>query len=127
WPRWQSLWNGASPELTAFPDARRGLVIIAVRMDQPRSTTLQIALATFAILTLELALIRWTSQQVRVFAYFNNLTLIAAFLGMGLGVAVGARRPNLQHWTLPTLAVLSILLGLSERLHIVYLQFPDLS
>ena len=49
-------------------------------MDQPRSTSLQIALATFAILTLELALIRWTSQQVRVFAYFNNLTLIAAFL-----------------------------------------------
>src|ERR1700730_2982305 len=92
-----------------------------------RSIQLQIGVATFAILVLELALIRWTSQQVRVFAYFNNLTLMAAFLGMGLGVAIGGRRPGLQHGTLPVLAVLSLLLGLSERLKIVYLRFPDLS
>jgi hypothetical protein len=92
-----------------------------------RSIQWQIGVATFAILVLELALIRWTSQQVRVFAYFNNLTLMAAFLGMGLGVAIGGRRPGLQHWTLPILALLSILLGFSERLKIVYLQFPDLS
>ena len=92
-----------------------------------RSIPLQIGVATFAILVLELALIRWTSHQVRVFAYFNNLTLMAAFLGMGLGVAIGGKRPNLQHWTLPILAVLSILLGLAERLNIIYLPFPDLS
>src|SRR5262249_39823344 len=92
-----------------------------------RTIRLQIGLATFAILVLELALIRWTSQQVRVFAYFNNLTLMAAFLGMGLGVSIGGRRPNLQHWTLPILALLSILLGLAERLKIIYLPFPDLS
>src|SRR5437867_3768031 len=96
-------------------------------MTETRSTSLQIALATFAILTLELALIRWTSQQVRVFAYFNNLTLIAAFLGMGLGVALGQKRPQLQHWTLPTLLMLSAILGLSESLRIVYLRFPDMS
>jgi len=92
-----------------------------------RSVQFQIGLATFGILLLELALIRWTSQQVRVFAYFNNLTLMAAFLGMGLGVAIGDRRPSLQHWTLPALTLLSVLLGLSERLRIVYLRFPDLS
>jgi hypothetical protein len=87
----------------------------------------QIALATFGILVLELALIRWSSQQVRVFAYFNNLTLMAAFLGMGLGVAVGARRPGLQHLTLPLLLVLSLILGFSERLGILNLRFPDIS
>src|SRR5438128_8631364 len=91
------------------------------------STSIRIALATFAILTLELALIRWTSQQIRVFAYFNNLTLIAAFLGMGLGVALGEKRPRFQHWTLPTLLVLSAILGCSEDLHIVYIRFPDMS
>jgi SAM-dependent methyltransferase len=98
-----------------------------MRMDAARATSVKIALATFAILTLELALIRWTSQQVRVFAYFNNLTLIAAFLGMGLGVALGERRPQLQHWTLPTLLLLSAILGSSEKLRIVYLRFPDMS
>lgn len=39
-------------------------------------------LTTFAILALELALIHWTSSQVRVFAYINNIVLITAFLGM---------------------------------------------
>jgi len=70
-------------------------------------------------------LIRWTSCQIRAFAYFNNLVLIVAFLGMGLGVAVGRRRGDLVHWTLPTLLILSIPLALSEKLGIVQLPFPD--
>ena len=59
-----------------------------------------IGLTTFGILALELALIRWSSSQMRVFAYFNNMVLIAAFLGMGLGVAVGRRHPGLVHLVL---------------------------
>lgn len=95
-------------------------------MGNPRRIlSLKIGAASFGILVLELALIRWTSQQVRVFAYFNNLTLMAAFLGMGLGIAAGERHPHLNRWTLPVLAVLSLVLGLSERLHITYLSFPD--
>jgi SAM-dependent methyltransferase len=96
-------------------------------MQAPRAVQFRIALATFAILTLELAVIRWSSQQVRAFAYFNNLTLMAAFLGMGLGIALGKRRPELQHWTLPALLLLCAILGFSERLGLVYLRFPDLS
>lgn len=96
-------------------------------MTVSRPSTLRIVLATFGILSLELALIRWTSQQVRVFAYFNNLTLIAAFLGMGLGLALGERRPSLRHWTLPLLLILSAILGMSEKLRLVYLRFPDVS
>src|SRR5712691_6025644 len=92
-----------------------------------RSTQLQIGIATFGILVLELALIRWTSQQIPIFAYVNNLTLMAAFLGMGLGVALGARRPELQHWTLPALALFSIPIALSQQLHVMHLNFPDLS
>ena len=95
--------------------------------ESKRSIQLQIGIATFGILILELALIRWTSQQVPIFAYVNNLTLMAAFLGMGLGVALGARRPALQHWTLPSLALFSIPIALSERFHLMHLNFPDLS
>jgi len=85
----------------------------------------QIALATCGILALELALIRWTAGQIRSFAYFNNLVLIAAFLGMGLGVALGRRRGGLMHWTLPGLLPLALVLGLAEPLGLVRLRFPD--
>lgn len=84
-----------------------------------------IALSTFGILALELALIRWTSTQVRVFAYFNNIVLIAAFLGMGLGVAAGRKYPGLTHWTLPALFLLAIPLAFSEDLNLVNMPFPD--
>lgn len=87
----------------------------------------QLALATFGILALELAVIRWMGGQVRIFAYFSNVVLIAAFLGMGLGVAVGPRRPGLLHWTLPALCALSAVLAFSEQLGLMRLQFPDLS
>ena len=86
---------------------------------------LQIGLATFGILALELALIRWTSSQIRIFAYFNNLVLIAAFLGMGLGVALGRKYGGLVHWTLPMLCLVSIPLAFSENLGVVRLAFPD--
>ena len=57
--------------------------------DRRISTPWMIGLVTFGILTLELATIRWTSSQVRIFAYFNNVVLIGAFFGMGVGVGVG--------------------------------------
>jgi len=90
-----------------------------------RSAGLQIGLTTFGILVLELALIRWTSSQIRVFAYFNNIVLIAAFLGMGLGVALGRRWPGLVHLVLPLLLVLAVPLAFSEQLQLVHLRFPD--
>ncbi len=89
------------------------------------STGGMIGLTTFAILVLELALIRWTSSQVRVFAYFNNLVLIGAFLGMGLGVALGRRHPGLLHLALPVLLVVALPFAFSERLGLVHLPFPD--
>ncbi|RXK55016.1 hypothetical protein ESB00_03705 [Oleiharenicola lentus] len=85
----------------------------------------QIGLVTFGILALELALIRWTSGQVRVFAYFNNLVLIASFLGMGLGVALGRKRPGLIHGLFPLLLLLALPLGFSDQLGLVHLRFPD--
>jgi hypothetical protein len=93
---------------------------------RPGSAALvQVAVATFGILALELALIRWTSGQVRVLAYFNNVVLIASFLGMGTGLALGPRRPGLVHLTLPALLLLSAPLAFSEQLGYMGMVFPD--
>ena len=85
----------------------------------------QLSLCTFGILALELALIRWSTSQVRVFAYFNNVVLIGAFLGMGIGLALGKRYPGLIHYVLPVLLCASIPLAFSEELRLVHLKMPD--
>ena len=46
----------------------------------------QLLAVSFVVLFQELALIRWLPVQVRVVAYFPNLILIGAFLGLGLGL-----------------------------------------
>ncbi len=84
----------------------------------------ELFLATFSILALELALIRWMGQQVTLFAYLGNVILIGAFLGMGLGVAIGRRRPGLFHLTLPLLFLLSGVLAFSQKLHILRTRLP---
>jgi len=86
-----------------------------------------IGLITFGILALELALIRWTSGQVRVFAYVNNIVLITAFLGLGLGVALGRRYPGLVHGVLPALLLVALPVAGAETLGLVHLTFPDQS
>jgi spermidine synthase len=86
---------------------------------------LRLATITFSILALELTLIRWMSQQVRVFAYFNNLLLIAAFLGIGIGAAMSRWSKPLVRLFLPSLFLLSIVLRFSERLGLMFLSFPD--
>ncbi len=88
---------------------------------------LRLGLCTFGILALELALIRWMAVQLRLFAYFSNMVLMAAFLGLGLGVALGRRRPQLVHWCLPALAAFSAVLAFSKPLGLMHMKFPDLS
>ena len=39
-------------------------------------------------LFLEVAVIRWLSSEIRVLAYFKNLILLAAFLGLSIGFAM---------------------------------------
>ena len=86
---------------------------------------LKLALSTFGLLVLELATIRWLSGQVRIFAYFNNLVLISAFLGMGLGVAVSRRRPKLARATPFAFLVLVSVVTLGARFGLSDLTFPD--
>jgi hypothetical protein len=50
-----------------------------------RGHYLRLFLASFAALYVEIMLIRWVGTEFRLFAYFQNLTLIACFQGFGYG------------------------------------------
>jgi hypothetical protein len=61
---------------------------------------------SFLILFFELALIRFIPSNVRITAYFINLVLIAAFLGMGIGLILVKRQLNLTRLFPPFLLLL---------------------
>jgi hypothetical protein len=46
-------------------------------------------LTSFAILYVELLLIRWIPANVKYIGFFSNFLLIASFLGIGLGILLG--------------------------------------
>ena len=91
------------------------------------SPAARLLISTFGLLALELAFIRWLASQMRVFAYFSNLVLIAAFLGMGLGLGIAQKKGALRHWVLPAVFLLSIPAAAAEMLGLTQLTFPDLS
>lgn len=87
---------------------------------------LRIFLVSVFGLALQVALIRWISTEIRIFAYFKNLTLIACFFGLGLGCLVGAapgegasarlaRRLRFW-WTFPILLGLCAVVTIPKRL-----------
>ena len=49
------------------------------------SPGVRIFLASFLVLFLEIALIRWMPAYIRLLAYFSNFILLASFLGIGVG------------------------------------------
>ncbi len=69
---------------------------------------------SFVVLFQELTLIRWLPGQVRVLAYFPNLILLSAFLGLGLGCLRSSRRSLLWLWP-ASLLVLAAAGGLLSR------------
>ena len=49
-------------------------------------------LASFLVLFLEVALIRWMPAYIRLLAYFSNFILLASFLGIGVGCLLAPSR-----------------------------------
>lgn len=78
---------------------------------QQRARWLQLFVISFVTLFVEVALIRYTGSQVRVFSFYKNVPLIGAFLGLGLGcwLGRGTQRQILRFlaWLVPFVAVLS--------------------
>ena len=69
-------------------------------------------LASFLSLFLELALIRWIPGTVHAVAFFNNLVLIACFLGLGIGMTRQAPLEQVSHSALWRFAIIIIAFGL---------------
>src|SRR5262245_57690185 len=64
-------------------------------------------LASFLVLFLEIALIRWMPAYIRLLSYFSNFILLASFLGIGLGCLLAPVRARLFSW-LPLVQALVI-------------------
>jgi SAM-dependent methyltransferase len=58
----------------------------------------RVFLASFLVLFLEVALIRWMPAYIRLLAYFSNFILLASFLGIGVGCLMAPSRWRLFVW-----------------------------
>lgn len=66
----------------------------------PRIKGFELFLASFIGLYFEMLIIRWLAAEVRLFSYFKNITMMAAFLGLGIGFALA--RSKKDYWKLFT-------------------------
>jgi spermidine synthase len=89
WPSLRARLDAHTDVLDALPSARLGPWI---------------ALASGAALFVELMVIRWHSSSFMLFAYYKNVSLLAAFLGLGIGYALASRRPVMTPLVLPALS-----------------------
>ena len=78
-----------------------------------RLAGVELVVLSFVVLFQELALIRWLPAQVRVAAYFPNLVLIAAFLGLGIGSLRARRGSLLWLWPVSLLALAGAAVAMS--------------
>jgi spermidine synthase len=65
---------------------------------------------------LEMTAIRLVSTEIRIFAYFKNLALIACFFGMGAGCLLEHRKRPRFVWTYPVLAFIFLVVRMPKRL-----------
>src|SRR2546422_3119013 len=82
-------------------------------------------LLSFISLFLELAIIRWLSSEIRIFAYFKNLPLMAAFLGFGVGFFLHEKSGWLFAWFPRLICYLSIVIAGASGLGITHVIFAD--
>jgi hypothetical protein len=99
-----------------------------------RTLAFELLLASAVVLFQELALIRWLPGQVRVVAYFPNLILLSAFLGLGVGCLRAGRRSLLLLWPPSLVAIVAAAALMSrvvfthegggEHLFLLYFDMP---
>jgi spermidine synthase len=65
---------------------------------------------SFLSLFFELAVIRWVSGEIRLFSYFKNLPLLAAFLGLAIGFGLVGRARDTRSAFAPFLLILTIVI-----------------
>ncbi len=100
-----------------------------------RRPAAELTITSFIVLFQELALIRWLSGEVRVLAYFPNVVLISAFLGLGIGAMRAGKRSLLWLWpvAMVVITVATLVMGriaftnqnASEHLWLLYFDIPN--
>lgn len=73
-----------------------------------RRPLLALFLVSVAGLFLEIVLIRWISVEIRIFAYFKNLALLACFIGFGLGAALARKRISYLLFVAPLFVLVAL-------------------
>ena len=76
-------------------------------------------------LFLELAVIRWLSSEIRIFAYFKNLPLMAAFLGFGVGFLLHQRGEKMLEWFPRLLFALIVIIAGAKGFGLTHVVFVD--
>lgn len=92
---------------------------------KPKKNYIDLLSLSFISLFLELAIIRWLSSEIRIFAYFKNLPLMAAFLGFGIGFWLHEKSDRLLLWFPRCFLCLVILIAMASRLGITHVIFLD--
>ena len=103
--------SSRSLDPTRHKGMRAFLGFFSVESEPGERIFLPLFLVSFAALYLEILLIRWSGTEIRVFAYFQNLALIACFLGFGLGCYRAGRKKG-QLFDAGAIAFLVILVEL---------------
>ncbi len=75
----------------------------------------------------EMLVIRWLSAEIRVFAYFKNLPLMAAFLGLGLGFLWTDRKIDFMKWSSISLLYFAGLVIVAIALNLTHMTIFDTS
>ncbi len=85
----------------------------------------QLLLLSILALFSELLIIRWLSTEIRIFAYFKNLPLMSAFLGLGLGFIWTNNKRDVFSFSQMAFFYLAGLLMVALPLGLTYLSFID--
>jgi hypothetical protein len=91
-----------------------------------RRNVFELFLISFVALFLELVIIRWLSTEIRIFAYFKNLPLMAAFLGFGIGCSFYQSSETWFYRWFPRLFLCSVaIIALAPFLGLTHVIFVD--
>jgi hypothetical protein len=82
-----------------------------------RQIRLRLFLTSFILLYFELICIRWIPAYVRYLGYFTNFILLAAFLGIGIGILLSQRK-RLWIPKIPVMLFVLICVGAISRLEL---------
>ena len=79
----------------------------AEQVKDDRGAVGRLLLASFLMLFLELALIRWLGANIVHLSYFSNFVLLGSFLGIGLGFLISRKTWSIWWVSLPLLTALA--------------------